>query len=108
MTIAAWITIGVLWLVLTMLVFTRRSPVVIIWGGVGLLMLWIPLRERPGLGTILNALLIGVFVDLTMPVVPDDTHLAIRPRHTARGSPQGRLSRRGRARHGPARRHVDG
>ena len=51
---------------------------VIVLTGVGLLLLWIPLRERPGLGTILNALLIGVFVDLTMPVVPDDTHLAIR------------------------------
>ena len=32
--------------------------------GVGLLTLWIPLRERPGLGTILNALLIGVTVNV--------------------------------------------
>lgn len=30
------------------------------------LLLWIPLRERPGFGTIANALLVGVFVDLTL------------------------------------------
>ncbi len=51
---------------------------VIIATGVALLALWIPLRERPGLGTILNALLIGVFVDLTMPLVDEATSLPIR------------------------------
>lgn len=30
------------------------------------LLLWIPLRERPGFGTIANAVLVGVFVDLTL------------------------------------------
>ena len=30
------------------------------------LLLWIPLRERPGFGTIANALLVGAFVDLTL------------------------------------------
>lgn len=44
---------------------------IIVITGVGLLALWIPLRVRPGLGTILNAVLIGVFVDLTMPLIPD-------------------------------------
>lgn len=44
---------------------------VIVITGVGLLALWIPLRVRPGLGTVLNAVLIGVFVDLTLPVIPD-------------------------------------
>ena len=34
-----WITVSVLIIVLVMLVFTRRSPDVIIWGGVGLLLL---------------------------------------------------------------------
>ncbi|MFM8563545.1 MAG: YczE/YyaS/YitT family protein [Acidimicrobiia bacterium] len=38
--------------------------VVIIATGVVLLLLWIPLRQRPGLGTILNALEIGLVVDL--------------------------------------------
>ncbi len=44
---------------------------VIILTGVALLLLWIPLREQPGLGTVLNALLIGLFVDLVTPIVPD-------------------------------------
>ena len=35
------------------------------------LLLWVPLRERPGVGTIANALLVGVYVDLTLLVVPD-------------------------------------
>ncbi len=32
----------------------------------GVLLLWIPLRERPGVGTLANAVLIGVFIDLTV------------------------------------------
>ena len=35
------------------------------------LLLWIPLRERPGFGTFANAILVGVFVDLTMLVLDD-------------------------------------
>lgn len=35
------------------------------------LLAWIPLRERPGFGTIANALLVGVFVDLTLLVLDD-------------------------------------
>ncbi len=35
------------------------------------LLLWIPLRERPGFGTVANALLVGVFVDLTLLLVGD-------------------------------------
>jgi uncharacterized membrane protein YczE len=35
------------------------------------LLLWIPLRERPGFGTFANAILVGVFVDLTMLVLGD-------------------------------------
>lgn len=36
--------------------------------GVGVLVLvgWLPLRERPGLGTILNVLVIGVVIDVTL------------------------------------------
>lgn len=39
------------------------------------LLLWIPLRERPGIGTVLNALTIGVVVDLVLHLVstPDAT-----------------------------------
>lgn len=35
------------------------------------LLFWIPLRERPGFGTIANALTVGVFVDLTLLVLGD-------------------------------------
>lgn len=43
-----------------------------------LLLVWIPMRQRPGLGTISNALLVGVFMDLTMAVVPDLESLWLR------------------------------
>ncbi len=42
------------------------------------LLLWIPLRERPGVGTLANALLVGVFVDLTLVVLDDATGLVAR------------------------------
>ncbi|MGL5866765.1 MAG: YczE/YyaS/YitT family protein [Dermatophilaceae bacterium] len=35
-----------------------------------ILLLWIPLRQWPGLGTIANALVIGIATDLTLAVVP--------------------------------------
>ena len=38
--------------------------IVIVIVGVILLLLWIPLRQRPGVGTLLNALVIGVVVDV--------------------------------------------
>lgn len=37
--------------------------------GISVLLLWIPLRERPGVGTILNALIIGPVLDATLRVV---------------------------------------
>ena len=43
--------------------------VVTILTGMVVLLLWIPIRERPGLGTLLNVLLIGVVVDVTLAVV---------------------------------------
>jgi uncharacterized membrane protein YczE len=39
--------------------------------GVVLLMLWIPLGETMGLGTILNAIEIGLVVDLVLPLLPE-------------------------------------
>lgn len=35
------------------------------------LLLWLPLRERYGLGTLLNALIIGVVIDLAAAVIPE-------------------------------------
>jgi len=54
------------------------TGIVIIVTGLALLLLWIPLRERPGLGTLLNATVIGVVVDLTMPLVPVVESLGVR------------------------------
>ncbi|MET9365332.1 hypothetical protein ABZX93_31070 [Streptomyces sp. NPDC006632] len=39
--------------------------------GAAVLVLWIPLRQRPGLGTVSNVFAIGVFMDATLAVVPD-------------------------------------
>ena len=44
----------------------------------GVLLLWIPLKERPGPGTLANAVLIGVFIDLTVLAVDTPSHLAWR------------------------------
>ena len=48
--------------------------------GVGLLLLllWIPLRQRPGVGTILNAIEIGLVVNLTQPIIGEPDQLIIR------------------------------
>ena len=36
-----------------------------------ILLVWIALRQRPGLGTVLNAILIGVAIDAMLPLLPD-------------------------------------
>jgi uncharacterized membrane protein YczE len=43
-----------------------------------ILLLWIPLRQRPGLGTIANAVVIGVAIDATLALLPDDAALVPR------------------------------
>lgn len=49
--------------------------------GIGVIVLlgWIPLRERPGIGTLLNVFVIGATMDLTLAVLedPDDMWLRI-------------------------------
>jgi len=42
------------------------------------LLLWIPLRQRPGIGTIMNALIIGWTTDLTLTIVPHTDLPAVR------------------------------
>lgn len=37
------------------------------------LLLWIPLRQRPGFGTLCNAVLVGLFADLGLAVIPEMT-----------------------------------
>lgn len=38
--------------------------------GAAVLLLWIPLRQRPGIGTIANVFLIGIFADLSLWLLP--------------------------------------
>ena len=49
------------------------------------LLVWIPLRQRPGLGTLLNAVVIGLAIDATLLVLPDDLPLFVRAPFVALG-----------------------
>ncbi|MFI1732517.1 YitT family protein [Streptomyces acidicola] len=53
------------------------GTIVIIMGAV-VLLLWIPLRQRPGLGTISNFLLVGLALDATLAAMPDAHTLTAR------------------------------
>ncbi len=44
----------------------------------GVLCAWVPLRQLPGLGTILNAIVVGVAIGVMVPVLPQDPDDAIR------------------------------
>lgn len=46
--------------------------------GVAVLALWIPLRQRLGVGTVLNTILIGVTIDVVLWAVPDFEPLWLR------------------------------
>lgn len=40
------------------------------------LLFWIPLRQRPGFGTLANAVLVGVFADVGLALIPQANHPA--------------------------------
>ncbi|MER8159708.1 hypothetical protein [Streptomyces sp. NPDC094472] len=46
--------------------------------GLAALLLWIPLRERPGLGTVSNVMVIGPVMDATLWLIPEQEALAVR------------------------------
>lgn len=46
--------------------------------GTLVLLLWIPLRQRPGLGTVSNVVVVGLVVDATLALLPADLPLATR------------------------------
>ncbi|MEU1949169.1 membrane protein YczE [Streptomyces melanosporofaciens] len=46
--------------------------------GLVALLLWIPLRERPGLGTVSNVMVLGPVMDATMWLIPEQESLAVR------------------------------
>src|ERR671911_1011313 len=51
---------------------------VVILVGLAILVLWIPLRQRPGLGTVLNTLTVGLVIDLALHAIPEPDLLAVR------------------------------
>jgi uncharacterized membrane protein YczE len=46
--------------------------------GAAVLLLWIPLRQRPGIGTVSNVLVIGTVAQLVLSVLPAPSHWAAR------------------------------
>ncbi|WP_261164584.1 YitT family protein [Microbacterium sp. Marseille-Q6965] len=59
----------------------RRTGIGIGWTSVVLgalvLLVWIPLRQRPGVGTVLNVLLVGTVMQVTVDLLPRPDHLAL-------------------------------
>ena len=53
--------------------------------GAVVLLFWIPLRQRPGVGTVSNVFVIGLAVDATLAVVPAPSSLALRIGFVAAG-----------------------
>ena len=51
---------------------------VVILVGLVILLFWIPLRQRPGIGTVLNTLTVGLVIDLALRVIPESDLLAAR------------------------------
>lgn len=45
--------------------------------GAIVLLLWIPIRQRPGIGTVANVFLIGTFADLSLWLIPEAVSLPI-------------------------------
>ncbi|MEV6385578.1 hypothetical protein AB0M31_39925 [Streptomyces sp. NPDC051773] len=46
--------------------------------GAVVLLLWIPLRQRPGLGTVSNVFVVGIAMDATLALVPEAHTMAVR------------------------------
>jgi uncharacterized membrane protein YczE len=51
---------------------------VVILVGLAVLLLWIPVRQRPGIGTVVNTLTVGLVIDLVLRLVPDPDALSAR------------------------------
>jgi len=55
-----------------------RFGVVVIITGAVVLLLWIPLRQRPGFGTVANVIVIGLAVDAGIALLPTPDSLPVR------------------------------
>jgi uncharacterized membrane protein YczE len=58
---------------------------VVILASAAILLLWIPLRQRPGIGTVLNALLVGTWIEIGIAVFPTPTSLVVQVAYLAAG-----------------------
>jgi uncharacterized membrane protein YczE len=57
----------------------------VIAGGLVVLLLWIPLRQRPGLGTVSNIVVIGLLIDLALQAIPRQHEIAARSGYLVAG-----------------------
>ena len=48
------------------------------WLSISVLVLWIPLKQKPGIGTILNALIIAMVLDYTLPYLPNPENYGLK------------------------------
>jgi uncharacterized membrane protein YczE len=55
-----------------------RFGLVVIAVSAVVLLLWIPLRQRPGVGTVSNVIVVGLSVDATLAVLPHTSSTAVR------------------------------
>ncbi|MFC0528863.1 membrane protein YczE [Phytohabitans kaempferiae] len=51
---------------------------IVILVGAAVLLLWIPLRQRPGLGTVANVVVVGLAADATLALLPTAEPMALR------------------------------
>jgi len=51
---------------------------VVIAVGALVLLAWIPLRQRPGIGTVSNVIVVGLAVDAVLAVLPQPEHIVVR------------------------------
>lgn len=56
----------------------QRLGLVVIATSLVVLALWVPLRERPGIGTIANAVMVGVVFEVSISVLPEVDGLVVR------------------------------
>jgi len=59
-------------------IFSTNIGLIMIVVGAAVLLLWIPLRQRPGLGTISNVVMIGLATDAALSVIPPLESLWVR------------------------------
>lgn len=58
---------------------------IIIAVGAVVMLLWIPLRQRPGIGTLSNVILLGLFADAAIWLLPSPGHVAVQAVYLALG-----------------------